>query len=848
MNQTDPIFTRGAKVSSLWGGWFGRFSWHLSDCEFGSMTILIFTVMKRLVSLGVWVALALAGSGSALAQWVPTNGIYGGGIESLVSDNLSLFATVEGVGVYRSSDLGLHWSSAANIPFNNSTGCWLEGSSEFLIASTWYGVYLSFDDGLTWPRTCYLQHYCNKFSHIGTCLIAGTEEGIQRSTDSGLTWEIPKTGGNMMLVTALAVVDTILFCGTDNNGVWRSRDRGQNWSVLDTAQTGRGVTSLSSMGKILFAGEYASIARSTDYGSTWMKSTKGLPNGYPVSRLVALGTKLFAGIDGAGMYLSTDSGKSWTHSHRGMSDGGISSLTVKDNFVFAGCEGVYRSSDTGKSWLSESLGLESLSSDAFLADSGSLYAAGGLLYRTTNNGDLWTPEGNDTLRMDSVSAPYSLSSITCLAKLGSLIYAGSFGVYSTSDGGNSWDLRSHGLPPRDYIQCLIVNGSNLFAGTQDFGMFRSTDGGVHWCGADSGLPAKARVMSLCSVGNIIIAGLQDSSVYLSTDEGVTWTGHHVGLNRYMYYVFAIDTIIFAADDGGDLFRSSLKDTSWTIVSPPMKNSGGSKTPNFAVIDSTLFIGIQSGIFMSFDNGDNWIEVDSGLTNAYTDALTIADGYLFASTGASPSIWRRPLSEITPSPYAIGTTTDTLNFGNIQSGKQALRIATVSNNGKSPLTIRSFPLTPAQGAFVTSDLSSAVTLNPGEFYTFEVYFRPTTARVYSGNIGIVSEAKRINITLIGTADGAGAVEQQMSDQFTPTLFPNPVSQSSQITFTPATPTHADISILNLLGTEVNHLFSGELEASEHTFQWNPNPTLPDGMYECLIRMNDRAERLPMMLMR
>jgi hypothetical protein len=80
------------------------------------------------------------------------------------------------------------------------------------------------------------------------------------------------------------------------------------------------------------------------------------------------------------------------------------------------------------------------------------------------------------------------------------------------------------------------------------------------------------------------------------------------------------------------------------------------------------------------------------------------------------------------------------------------------------------------------------------------------------------------------------------------FPNPFSQSTTISFTPETSGYADISIVNLLGAEVTHLFSGELAAGPHSFVWS-NPTgLPDGTYECLIRMNGQVQTLPMVLMR
>jgi hypothetical protein len=78
------------------------------------------------------------------------------------------------------------------------------------------------------------------------------------------------------------------------------------------------------------------------------------------------------------------------------------------------------------------------------------------------------------------------------------------------------------------------------------------------------------------------------------------------------------------------------------------------------------------------------------------------------------------------------------------------------------------------------------------------------------------------------------------------YPNPFSQSSTILFTSETSGYADISLVNLLGAEVTHLFSGELAAGEHSFVWS-NPGLPEGTYECLIRFNGQVQTLPMVLM-
>jgi hypothetical protein len=80
------------------------------------------------------------------------------------------------------------------------------------------------------------------------------------------------------------------------------------------------------------------------------------------------------------------------------------------------------------------------------------------------------------------------------------------------------------------------------------------------------------------------------------------------------------------------------------------------------------------------------------------------------------------------------------------------------------------------------------------------------------------------------------------------YPNPFSQSTQITFKSESAGYADISIVNLLGEQVARIFSGELDAGEHNFTFSNTTGLPDGMYECLVRINGQVGTLPMVLAR
>ena len=79
-----------------------------------------------------------------------------------------------------------------------------------------------------------------------------------------------------------------------------------------------------------------------------------------------------------------------------------------------------------------------------------------------------------------------------------------------------------------------------------------------------------------------------------------------------------------------------------------------------------------------------------------------------------------------------------------------------------------------------------------------------------------------------------------------IYPNPFSQSTQITFTSPLAGYAEVFIVNMLGVEVAQLFSGELGAGEHSFAWDADGTsAPRGAYECLVRMNGQVETLPVL---
>lgn len=76
------------------------------------------------------------------------------------------------------------------------------------------------------------------------------------------------------------------------------------------------------------------------------------------------------------------------------------------------------------------------------------------------------------------------------------------------------------------------------------------------------------------------------------------------------------------------------------------------------------------------------------------------------------------------------------------------------------------------------------------------------------------------------------------------YPNPFFQSSTITFSCAEAGAGEVTIFNLLGAEVARIFSGELGAGEHSFQWDASGAAA-GVYECVVRVGGETRRIPVL---
>ncbi|MFI5201342.1 MAG: S41 family peptidase [Candidatus Kapaibacterium sp.] len=115
----------------------------------------------------------------------------------------------------------------------------------------------------------------------------------------------------------------------------------------------------------------------------------------------------------------------------------------------------------------------------------------------------------------------------------------------------------------------------------------------------------------------------------------------------------------------------------------------------------------------------------------------------------------------------------------------------------------------------------------------IVVRPTIADIRAGIDPVLD-------TAIIVAGGNLAVKASKASPTFITAYPNPVTNSTTLRFTSPESGYATVTLVNPLGEEVFRVFAGELGAGEHSFPVAVPAGLTAGMYECVVRMNGRAE--------
>ena len=76
-------------------------------------------------------------------------------------------------------------------------------------------------------------------------------------------------------------------------------------------------------------------------------------------------------------------------------------------------------------------------------------------------------------------------------------------------------------------------------------------------------------------------------------------------------------------------------------------------------------------------------------------------------------------------------------------------------------------------------------------------------------------------------------QQVYGMLISTISPNPFSSSLSITYSIPQMGHVEISVFDYSGRLIENLENRAASSGEHTFVWNPDPSLPIGCYMVVL---------------
>jgi photosystem II stability/assembly factor-like uncharacterized protein len=354
--------------------------------------------------------------------------------------------------------------------------------------------------------------------YAGVWAIAREEEGgVFKSEDGGEHWKL-LADTKKLSVRSLAVAPSdsnFLIAGsasddTKLNGVFRSTNAGKNWERI-SPEGDKEIRNIESIAinprntNIIYVGTWHLPWKTVDGGANWKQT------GYKGNGVIDDSDIFGISVDPtnpdivhlnacSGIYRSSNGGDKWSK-FPGIPFSARRSYALlphptRPSVIFAGTsEGLWRSKDGGKRWMlltSKSVVIRSIIVTPDKPDRVLIATDDSGVKISDNLGDDFTESNIGFIHR------YILAIMPDTAARGRLLasvyHDGTTGsVFSSSDGGESWQPSSRGLGARDVFAFYQMPDSPnvIYAGTNT-GVFRSGDSGASWSfvGKEEIKPAK----------------------------------------------------------------------------------------------------------------------------------------------------------------------------------------------------------------------------------------------------------------------------------------------------------------------------------------------------------------------
>lgn len=364
---------------------------------------------------------------------------------------------------------------------------------------------------------------------------------------------------------------------------------------------------LQSLLTSLFLLPFVGIISFAQVSQEW-KQTNG-PEGGDVRCFVKSGNSIFAGTWWGGVYYSNNSGDTWERVIS-LGGGGVRAMIAFDSVIIVDA---MRSEDNGKTWLPVSLPYPDVIPIYFSGDAEGL-SMGTLrdgILNSLDKGKTWvlTNRPNNEVVFDKRFLQNILGvNVNAAVRFRDTLYVGTErGVYRVYDSVHTFKFRPVGLQDKN-INCLFVDGSSLFVGTERSGVYVKRGFNDNWVQKNKGL-INYKLKDFTNQKNTLFVasdywggGVSDywGGIYRSVDNGVSWT--NVGFeNEYIYSVTASENAVFVTT-GKNIHRSLNQGTTWSIANP----NRVTKCYSAIAYDQSVLVVTDKGILRSDDNGTTWV--------------------------------------------------------------------------------------------------------------------------------------------------------------------------------------------------------------------------------------------------
>jgi PKD repeat protein len=455
-----------------------------------------------------------------------------------------------------------------------------------------------------------------------------------------------------------------LYVATPSGGLWESTDNGNSWTALTDTLVAIGGSAIAvdpnntdliylATGDGNGADTYSfGVIKSEDGGETWTPTNLA----FEVNQFIRCtdmvmdpndSQKLYVSSS-EGLYVTDDGGETWSQPL----DAFVRDVAIhptNSDIIYVSGTRFYKSTDGGESFDNITSGLPSPSAVNRMemavtpANDELVYLIAGDgddsgfhgFYRSTNEGDSFQLMSNspNLLGYSETGSSSGGQSWYDLAIAASpvdedRVFVGGINVWETTNGGSSWNIKSHWVYPSNIgythadIHSLDFFGNTLYCGS-DGGIFRSSNNGNTWEDLSEGLQITQFYEISLSATDVdrILTGTQDNGTNLFTaDEGFV---HLLGADGTGAAIdYTNDNILYASFQGGAWQRSTNGGFSFDDLTGVIPESGSWETPfEIHPNDPSILFAAYENVW-KYENG-SWTAISDFSFNTTLRTMRVA---------------------------------------------------------------------------------------------------------------------------------------------------------------------------------------------------------------------------------